>query len=377
MRSSRAGFPCGEASKENMRILYGLSGDGLGHAMRSLVVAYELAARGHSVTLACSSGRAHRYLSERWQHRLVRIPGVHTVVEGGAVKPFDSIVTNALQIVLSPLGQVLPALWIQPPPHVVISDFDPWSARYAHALGIPLIALDNIHFLTRCRHPQQLLVRHRDAAAMMYLATENMVPGAQKYMVTTFALAPVCKPDTTLHLPILRPEVSTVRREWWDHVVAYFNDKADHARVARELGKVQGVDFHLYGAPGAQAGVRAAHTDNVWHMGVSDGLLGDMSRARAVIGGAGFTLMTESIALGKPMLAIPFAGQFEQLCNGEYLESLGYGQWAPELNADVLSGFLRRAPLYAMELAGFVHDNNEELYDALEMNIQNARRDAA
>jgi uncharacterized protein (TIGR00661 family) len=40
-----------------MRILYGVTGEGLGHAMRSRVIADHLRARGHEVKLA-ASGRA-------------------------------------------------------------------------------------------------------------------------------------------------------------------------------------------------------------------------------------------------------------------------------------------------------------------------------
>ena len=47
-----------------MRILYGVVGEGMGHATRSRVVIEHLLARGHEVRVV-ASGRASGYLAER------------------------------------------------------------------------------------------------------------------------------------------------------------------------------------------------------------------------------------------------------------------------------------------------------------------------
>ena len=47
-----------------MRVLFGVNGEGLGHATRSGVVIDMLLGRGHEVRVV-ASGRAFRYLSER------------------------------------------------------------------------------------------------------------------------------------------------------------------------------------------------------------------------------------------------------------------------------------------------------------------------
>ena len=46
-----------------MKILYGVNGEGLGHATRSRVVARHLIEQGHEVKIA-ASGRAFPYLSQ-------------------------------------------------------------------------------------------------------------------------------------------------------------------------------------------------------------------------------------------------------------------------------------------------------------------------
>ena len=44
-----------------------------------------------------------------------------------------------------------------------------------------------------------------------------------------------------------------------------------------------------------------------------------------MVTGGGFSLLSEAVYLGKPMLSVPLHGQFEQLMNARYLEREGYG----------------------------------------------------
>jgi uncharacterized protein (TIGR00661 family) len=247
---------------------------------------------------------------------------------------------------------------------MVITDFDPWTARYAWLTGLPLLAVDNIHFMNRCSHPRELIVGDLQAAALMYPVVDQVVPNAGHYMVTTFVAAPPCKPATTLHLPILRPEVLAAKRpESRNLLVAYFNDKADHNALAAAFSGA-GLPVRLYGEKG-----RTTTTSNgaVTRCPFSDAaFIADMAHCTAVVGGAGFTFMTEAIYLGKPVLAVPFGGHFEQILNANYLELLGYGERGCDLSADRIRSFLSRVPGYAANLRGFVHDGNAELLTSVE-----------
>src|ERR1700687_1352285 len=57
-----------------MRILYGVVGEGMGHAIRSKVVCEHLVARGHEVKIVVS-GRAHGVLAESFRD-VVEIKGL-------------------------------------------------------------------------------------------------------------------------------------------------------------------------------------------------------------------------------------------------------------------------------------------------------------
>jgi uncharacterized protein (TIGR00661 family) len=300
------------------------------------------------------------------------IVGFSSAINGNSVAPEATLMANTLRQTLSVPMHALSLLNVAcDPPDVVISDFDPWTARYAWGTGTPLVAVDNIHFMNRCNHPADVVVSDLSAATLMYPVVEAMVPAARQYLVTTFVDAPVCKPNTTLHLPILRPEVLAAKRAGSNgHVIAYFNDKADHRALTEAFTSV-GAPVRLYGEKG-----RTTETThgNVTLCPFADArFIADVAASRAVIGGAGFTFMTEAIYLGKPMLAVPFRGHFEQILNANYLEVLGYGERGCDLDADRVNAFLGRVSAYTAELRGFAHDGNRELLASVERAIGAAR----
>jgi uncharacterized protein (TIGR00661 family) len=97
----------------------------------------------------------------------------------------------------------------------------------------------------------------------------------------------------------------------------------------------------------------------------------DLASARAVLAGGGFSLMGEAVQLGKPLLAVPLKGQFEQTLNALYLAQLGYGEYHDELSEKRIVKFLDRAPRYAASLKTYPHraDHNRSILGALDEKI--------
>ena len=72
---------------------------------------------------------------------------------------------------------------------------------------------------------------------------------------------------------------------------------------------------------------REERLGNLWFRKTSvEGFLNDLASCRAVICAGSHTLTSEALYYGKPVLAHPFAGAFEQVLNAFYLEKLGYGK---------------------------------------------------
>ena len=59
------------------------------------------------------------------------------------------------------------------------------------------------------------------------------------------------------------------------------------------------------------------------------GFLDDLASCRYVVCGGSHTLISEALFYGKPVMAFPIQGAFEQYLNAFYLERLGYGQYFP------------------------------------------------
>ncbi|HEX9105169.1 MAG TPA: glycosyltransferase family protein, partial [Polyangia bacterium] len=76
-----------------MRILYGVTGEGLGHTMRARVLVAHLRARGHTVKIA-ASGRAAKILA-RHHDDVVPIAGLRLVQERGQLERLRTVAANA------------------------------------------------------------------------------------------------------------------------------------------------------------------------------------------------------------------------------------------------------------------------------------------
>lgn len=348
-----------------MNILYGVCGEGMGHAMRSAVVAEHLEAKGHHLRFV-SSGSAANYLEKRWPTRVTRVVGLTSVMDRHKLDPVLTLLGNVVkQTAAFPAMHLLSLLQVGKEPDVVISDFEPWSARYAGIAKIPLVAVDNIHFMSRCTHPRDVVAGDRAAAALMFPAANAMVPDAKRYLVTTFVSARVSKPATTLHAPILRHYILLASEgPVWPHVTVYFNSLCDHQAILGALQAVPEQEFHFFGPStiGRYGNVDVQTFDE-------ERFTASLSSSKAVIGGAGFTLMSEAIFLKKPMLAVPFSNQFEQILNANYLQRMGFGErGTPDLRG--IGKFLLASDQYREKLSSYRHDGNAELLAAVDEAIR-------
>jgi uncharacterized protein (TIGR00661 family) len=192
------------------------------------------------------------------------------------------------------------------------------------------------------------------------------VAGAFHYHITTFFYPPVRKERTTLHPPILRPEILAARPEPGEHLLVYQTSTSNEAlpEVLRRCGR----ECRIYG-------LRRDLKDEVVEGNLryrpfsEQGFIDDLRTARGVIASAGFTLMGEAVYLRRPMLAVPVVGQLEQVLNARYLERQGYGLCAAVLDDARLGQFLERIPDCERELAAYQQDGNRDLLEGLETSL--------
>src|SRR4029079_6509831 len=189
-----------------MRILYGVVGEGMGHAMRSGVVLDHLT-RNHEVQVVVS-GRAHDYLVNRASERLSvrKIWGLNIVYEDNEVDNFRTVLANIKGAVTGMPKNVKAYFDIAETfaPDLLRCDFESW--RYLHGMSrmIPVVSVDNIQMLTRCTHAPEILAGHESEFRVAKTVIKPKVAGAFHYLITTFFYPPIPKPRTPLRPPIPR-----------------------------------------------------------------------------------------------------------------------------------------------------------------------------
>ena len=355
-----------------MRILDGVAGEGMGHATRSRVVIDHLA-RSHEVHVVVS-GRAYDYLKARESDRLgvTKIWGLSIVYEDNEVQNLRTVLSNLTSAALGGLPKNVKAyfdLTAEFRPDVVVSDFESWSYLYGKLNGLPVVSLDNNQIVNRCDHPPEILAGKESEYLVAKAVVKAKLPGCFHYLVTSFFFPEVGKPRTSLHAPVLRPEILAARPEAGQHLLVYQTSTSNAALP--EILKGAGRECRIYGLRrDLTADLRDLNL--VYRPFSEQGFIEDLRTASAVVSGGGFTLMSEAVYLGRPMLSVPVKKQFEQILNGRYLQALGYGLAADEITAEGLAQFLGRLPEFAANLRRYTQDGNRETLAALDRTLEAA-----
>jgi uncharacterized protein (TIGR00661 family) len=354
-----------------MRVLYGVVGEGMGHAMRSRVVLDELCKR-HDVQVVVS-GRAYDYLKQRASQHLgvKKIWGYSIVYEDNEVHNFKTLLANVKGAVKGWPENVRAYFDLAEKfqPDVVISDFESWSYLFGVNHRLPILSVDNMQIIDRCTHAPEILEGLGADFQLTKAIVKAKVAGAAHYYITTFFYPPTRKPNTTLHPPILRPEILAARPEPGEHLLVY-QTSTSNAALPEILARA-GIECRVYGL--RRDLKQDAREGNLIYRPFSEtGFIDDLRTARGVIASAGFTLMGEAVYLRRPMLAIPVKKQLEQVLNARYLEAEGYGLCAGELTSGRLAAFVERLPDFERQLAGYRQDGNADLLAALEDGIAKA-----
>jgi uncharacterized protein (TIGR00661 family) len=349
-----------------MRILYGIVGEGMGHATRSRVVLEHLLKSGHDVRVVVS-GRAHRFLIERLRpYSNVKIEEIHGLTLSYFGNRLDKSSSLFMNLRDGPKG-IRKNIKVYRKvaedgfkPELVISDFDSWAALYALSHFLPVISIDNMQIINRCKHDKSVIdgsggYNHRLAK----LAVKMKMPGAYHYLVTSFFFPKVRKKRTTLVPPILREEIIDARREPGEHILVYQTASSNELLIPT-LQKLP-YQFRVYGMG------REGSEGNVSLCPFSESrFVDDLRTARAAISGGGFTFISEAVHLHVPLLSIPVEQQYEQELNARYLAHLNYGAWAPELTEQRIVEFLDRIDTYAASLESYVRRDNTVVFSCVD-----------
>jgi len=338
-------------------ILYGVNGEGAGHSTRAREVIRHLEKSGHRVQVA-SFDRGLRNLQDDFD--VTEIDGLRLAYVHNRVRYGRTILRNLREVPqatrsIRKLDRAAKNWNLD----LVITDFEPVTCQLGHKLGLPVVAIDNQHLLTdtEITYPRQ----YRREAEAAKLVTRVMTPRAIAYLVTTFFRPKVKerkRDKTFLFPPILRKEVLEARASNGDYVLVYVTSATPELI---SLLKTVRQRFVCYGLARED---RDANLE--FRKPGLDAFLADLAGCRAVIANAGFSLISEALFLGKPYLAWPVKGQFEQVFNAYYVANEGYGAYWDELNKERVESFLFNLETFREKLATYPRADNSALFSKID-----------
>jgi uncharacterized protein (TIGR00661 family) len=329
-----------------MNIVYGVSGEGLGHVFEAIEIGTLLKRDGHNVMVLTYGDRACDSLGAL---KPTRIEGVHMCFNEKGLSLaktvrknigfFPYYVRNARRLIRE----------IQRfKPDVFITAYEPFTMCASHWLRRPLISMDNQNELRD-------LPRPKGASAFAFhlarLTTLVVTYGAAEYIVKSFSRRGSGAGRMHYVAPIIQGEIRRMAVTNGSHVLVYLTKP--NPDLIEVLKSMEGT-FIVY------CHNRVGEDQNVIYRAQGENFVRDLAGCRAIIATAGFSLIADSIFLRKPYFAVPLRKQFEQTHNAHFLGESGLGEYSETVTREALERFLSRLAEYRERLDKYGFDPAEQ-----------------
>jgi uncharacterized protein (TIGR00661 family) len=344
-----------------MKILYGVPGEGMGHATRTKVIVTHLLEKGHDVKIV-SSDKAFGFLSQAFPGRVYEIEGLHFAFKKEKVSKSGTFILNLKNLPKTLVKNFEQFLFLDEnfQPDIIISDFESFTHFFAKTHGIPFISIDNMQVMDRCK----LDIEIEDDEKSNYRLAKNIVkakvPGAEQYFISSFFEAEISKENTQLVPPIIRQSIQEAKVEKGNHILVYQSTGAGR-KLIEILKKLKKEQFIVYGY-----NVEEEDENVILKKFSETEFIEYFAKSKAVIANGGFSFISEAIYLKKPIYSFPLEGQFEQYMNAAYIEKCGYGRHFNKMKEDHLKAFLYDIEIFQNKLNAYQQKGNEVLFDKID-----------
>jgi len=345
------------------KIIYAVAGEGFGHSSRSHLVGQRFIDAGHDVMFV-GSHKSLLYLKQYFGQRVKEVFGLSFAFEGQRIDKSETLKRNLLKLPeANRLNDELFKQHFEPfGPKLVISDFEPFSVWWAWRKNVPFISIDHEHMLTLCKldHPAKNWFSRITAG----IVTECHYVGAVAYIILNFFKTPLRIDSAVLAPPIVRPVVTALKAEPGEHILLYSTTGTGRDQLQDLLQKFAAQKFYIYGFD-----EDGEYENCIFKKRSTEGFLADLATARGVIASAGFSLISECLYLKKKMLLLPLAGQYEQIINGQYIQKLGLGISAENLDEPTIARFLDEIDKPMPSDEKILWPDNDKFFDILQREL--------
>lgn len=338
------------------KIIYGVCGNGHGHAMRAVTVMRRF--KQHEYLLVSQGAGAGTL--RRW-FKVHEVPNPVSPVRDHRME-LGTMVRQTVRIMAGHQGHQrrVRQLMEDFQPDLAITDYEFYVPLLSRKLGVPCLSLDHQHVISGAKLdlPRGKRLEYLGA----YLAILALYNKARAYIASSFFLPPP-RPGSPVHLvgPILRDELLACAPTVGEHVIAY----QGHTTFQRFLPFLEQTS-----RPVLVYGFDSDHQQgNLRFRKFSEArLLEDLAGCAYVICGAGHTLVSEALYLGKPVLSFPVKNMFEQSINAHYLELLGMGmcRWDFRPQPGLIAEFEGRLDRFQANIGAQDFCGNQAAFDLVE-----------
>jgi uncharacterized protein (TIGR00661 family) len=302
-----------------VKIFYGICGEGMGHAGRSIALIERLVALGHRVTVFTFADAFRLLLDSGYEPQ--RIEGLQfRIAPGGGVDAVRSFLDFCRYLRRRQESlDLIRQLALAQRPDLFITDFEPLTALAAASLRISCVSIDNQH---RFCHPlgSGFPLYLQLYARMAGEFVRRWIKRPRQCIVAVFHHCPSSRHYQRVDV-LLRDQIARLQPSEGDHVLLYARGELGR-RMARVASMVP-QRFIAYGC----GEMRAA---NIEHKRTSDaGFAADLASCKAVVCSGGQQLIGEARYFRKPLLVVPMPKQHEQEINARYARKEGIGDYCP------------------------------------------------
>lgn len=226
-------------------------------------------------------------------------------------------------------------------PDIVITDYEPISAKVAYAHKVPLVTIDQQSKYLTGDFPTEL---HGQTYADEVARLKMFFPTAATRIACSFFDVVKKKDDEDVVMlpPIIKDSVLNMKNEPVEPVsiLVYFSSQKEFPQnlsdVALIFSKISNVQFHIF-APNIDG---AKEYENVHLYKHGDDHFGEVLKTcSGIISTAGHTLLSEAMHLGIPVYAIPLP-VYEQQMNAEVIDKNGFGIRSESINEQDIKNFV-------------------------------------
>lgn len=192
--------------------------------------------------------------------------------------------------------------------NLIISDFDPvtaWASQQKNVFSVALSHQASFVSGNSPRPPRKSVIGEQ---ILKHFAPCSTPIGFHFKRYDSFILP-----------PIIRRDVRSLSTEKGNHVTVYL-PAFDHQFLLQKFLMIPQVEWHIF-SPDCKSTYSAMNV--TIHPVGNKTFLDSMKASFGVITGAGFETCAEAMFLGKKLLAIPIANQYEQYCNAAALKKMG------------------------------------------------------